>query len=285
MKNTKTFICLLGMLTVLSVRPAFAVVEPIKVLQYSLRNVQATIEVIENALALGNSIQQTTLQGTIGAVAPKVMNLGSKMELQSFMPTLPADLNGIVSGNGLNAVPQVRTYVENEMKNIRLGDGVTQRDVLNKINEMQNLTSLDALQIATETLAKSNSGAEESKAQLNNVGGAADSQAKASQETAQSIQILQNDAVRNQLTSNILLNKATQYKNELIRASQSGEQAVDQAAALAQERVSQQVQDKIKNALKQLETSADSAVEQAGSVRQEIGKVSNQINNVVGGRS
>lgn len=285
MKNRKTFICLLGMLTVLSVRPAFAVVEPIKVLQYSLRNVQATIEVIENALALGNSIQQTTLQGTIGAVAPKVMNLGSKMELQSFMPTLPADLNGIVSGNGLNAVPQVRTYVENEMKNIRLGDGVTQRDVLNKINEMQNLTSLDALQIATETLAKSNSGAEESKAQLNNVGGAADSQAKASQETAQSIQILQNDAVRNQLTSNILLNKATQYKNELIRASQSGEQAVDQAAALAQERVSQQVQDKIKNALKQLETSADSAVEQAGSVSQEIGKVSNQINNVVGGRS
>lgn len=255
MNKTKTFICLLAVTTVLSASPAFAVVELIKVLQYSLRNVQATIEVVTNGIALGTSIQQTGLQGTIGAIAPNVMNLGSKMDVKSFAPTLPVDLKGIVDGKGAQAIPQVRSYVENELKSINLGDGLTQRDVLHKLNEMQNKVSLDAIQIAKETLAKSNKGADENKAQLNNVAGASDAQSKASQETAQSIQTLQNDVIRNQLTSNMLLTRATEYKASLLKATQTAQSASQEARAAA-ENLSNQVQDKISEALQNPEAAA-----------------------------
>ena len=251
MKKTKTFISLLFLATCLSVSPAFAVVEPIKVLQYSLRNVQATIEVVKNAISLGLSVQQTALQGTIGAIAPVVKDLKSKMDLESFAPTLPADLQNVVSGNGFQAIPHVKTYVENELKSIRLGDGITQRDVLNKINELQSKASLDAIQIAKETLAKSNKGPEENKAQLDNVAKAPTSQSKASQETAQSIQTLKNDVVRNQLTSNLLLIKATKYKNDLLKATQRAEDIVDEGANAA-EKLADDIQKKISDAVNQV---------------------------------
>ena len=284
MNKTKTFICMLSMTTILSASPAFAVVEMIKVLQYSLRNVQATIEVVKNAIALGTSIQQTTLQGTIGAVAPRVMNLGSKMDVKSFAPSLPSDLQSIVGGKSFNAIPQVRSYVDKELKSIRLGDGLTQRDVLHKLNELQNQASLDAIQIAKETLAKSNKGAEENKAQLNNVASAKDAQAKASQETAQSIQTLQNDVIHNQLSANVLLTKVTEYKGALVKATQTDEvvQQLSSEAEASLTALQNKISETVKNPTGVVENAVDGVVDKATkTVTDKAATVTTPIKNIV----
>ena len=303
MNKTKTFICMLSVTTILSASPAFAVIEMIKILQYSLRNVQATIEVVENAIALGTSIQQTELQGTIGAIAPKVMNLGSKMDAKSFAPTLPSDLHSIVGGKSFDAIPQVRSYVDKEFKSIKLGDGLTQRDVLHKLNELQNQASLDTIQIAKETLAKSNKGAEENKAQLNNVASAKDAQSKASQETAQSVQALQNDVLHNQLSANVLLTKVTEYKGALVKATQTDK--VTQPLSSEAEASLNALQNKINEAVKKttgvVEDAVDGGKDKATAVtmpvenivdgvegkvqryEQQTGNVVKQVTNIAGG--
>ena len=222
MKKTKTFIFLLSFVFLFSARPAFAVVELIKVLQYSLRNVQAVIEVVKNGIALGTSIQQTTLQGTIGAVAPKVANMGSLVEGKSFVPKLPTDLQSIAS-KGLKAVPEMRSYVDKELKSINLGDGVSQRDILHKVTEMQNLSAVGAVKLAKEAMAKSNKAPSENKQQLSAAGGASDMQAKVSQETGVAIKSLKNDTSRNQLSANLLQAKAMHYKADAIKANKQDE--------------------------------------------------------------
>ena len=301
MKKTKTFVRLLCLVAILSASPAFAVVEPIKVLQYSLRNVQSIIEVIQNGIALETSIMQTNLQGTIGAIAPKVVDLGGRMEFKSFAPTLPSELGGIVNGKGFDAIPQVRDYVEQEMKSISLKDGVAQRDVLDRVNKARNLASLDAIQVAKETMAKSNKGPQESKAQLNNVASASDSQSKASQENAQSIQLLQNDAVHNQLKASALQAKVTALKSDVLVATQSEGQTFNQNEADMEKTLSERMQNLLPNAVKNgentvnqaknsitdltrpVENAVNNLTEKAEAVEQGISGVSNQVNNAIKG--
>ena len=225
MKKTKTFICSLCMTTILFSSPAFAVVELVKVLDYVLRDVQAVIEIVKNGIALEKSIEQSDLQGLIGAIAPNVQDMGSKIDYKSFVPVLPTDLQGIVSGNGFDSIPQIQAYVEKELKSINMGDGVSQRDVLHKVNELQNAVSVETIQKAKEALAKSNKGPQENQAQLDNVGSARDSQDKASQENAQSIQTLKNDIARNQLSANLLQTTVVRYKAQFLKATQEGENA------------------------------------------------------------
>ena len=266
---------MLSMATILSTSPAFAVVELIKILQYSLRNVQSTIEVVKNGIALGTSIQQTTLQGTIGAVAPNVMDFDSAISFEEFAPSLPSDLHGIVGGKSFNAIPGVRSYVDKELKSIRLGDGLTQRDVLHKINELQNQTSLDAIQKAKETLAKSNKAPDESKAQLDNVAQAKDAQVKASQETAQSIKALEKDVVYNQLSANALLTKVTEKKTALLKETQTDKvfEAVDPKAEAALE----ELQKKISGAVKDQEDVMRELQEKTGKDIKDLNEMINEL--------
>jgi hypothetical protein len=121
----------------------------------------------------------------------------------------------------LEAVPEMRSYVEKELKSINLGDGVSQRDVLHKMKEMENLAGVGAIKLAKEAMAKSNKAPSENKQQLSAAGGASDMQAKVSQETGVSIKSLKNDTSRNQLSANLLQTKSMHYKAAVVKANQS----------------------------------------------------------------
>ena len=263
---------------------AHAVVEPVKVLQYSLRNVQATIEVIQHILELTTSIQHTSLQGTIGSVSPTLVDMGGKVAGRDFAPVLSSELRGVVSGNGLNAVPQLRSYVNEELKSIKLGDGISQRDVLHKLNEMDNLMGVSAIKLGKEALAKTNKAVQENAQQLSIAGNAADLQEKISQETGVSLRTLQNDTFRNQLSSNLLQTKAMRYKSAVLKATQEGEKLpntlIDEAKG-SLDGVDGNVSSSVNNQLNQLTKPISDTVQKVqgeiNSVQNDLGNATNRI--------
>ena len=91
MTKTKKILMLLCLGAVMHSTPAFAVIEIYKVMQYSVRNVQATIEVVENTLALITSVKMSLLQGMIGAIMPRLPATVSLVQPESFAPIIPVN--------------------------------------------------------------------------------------------------------------------------------------------------------------------------------------------------
>ena len=198
MLKTKIFISsfLLGM--VLMSSPVYAIVDIVKLLQHTLRNVQEIIEVVQNEASLKESENYSKLQGEIGAIMPKVVDLGSKVKDVSFAPVLPSEIQGLLGDKGMAAVPQLRSFLSKDLNSINVGDVVGQRDALAAISEQMNLGGVEAFKIGKEAMARLNKAPSELIQQFSVATGARDMQNKITQETGNSIQILKSDVAINQ---------------------------------------------------------------------------------------
>ena len=198
MLKTKIFITstFLGMF--LAVSPAHATIDIMKLLQHTLRNVQEIIEVVQNESSLKESTNYSKLQGEIGAIMPKVVDLGSKVKDVSFTSILPSNIQGILGDKGMAAVPQLRSFLSKDLKSIKVGDVVGQRDALVAISEQMNLGGVEAFKIGKEAMALLNKAPNELMQQFGVATGAKDMQNKITQETGNSIQILKSDVAINQ---------------------------------------------------------------------------------------
>lgn len=206
MTKTKKILMLLCLGAVMHSTPAFAVIEIYKVMQYSVRNVQATIEVVENTLALITSVKMSLLQGMIGAIMPRLPATVSLVQPESFAPIIPVKIVSLVkAGDGIS---QVRRYVEKELRSINPGDVISQRDALNAVNERLNLSATQAIALGKEAAAKLNKAKDENKEMLSLAQDAADQHNKDVQEAAFGIKALENDAASNQLTSHLIETRA-----------------------------------------------------------------------------
>ena len=198
MLKTKTFISSFLLGVVLTASPAYAVVDIVKLLQHTLRNVQEIIEVVQNESSLKESTNYSKLQGEIGAIMPKVIDLGSKVKDASFTPVLPSEIQGLLGDKGMAAVPQLRSFLSKDLKSINVGDVVGQRDALAAISEQMNLGGIEAFKNGKEAMALLNKAPNELMQQLSVATGAKDMQNKITQETGNSIQILKSDIAINQ---------------------------------------------------------------------------------------
>ena len=201
----KIKIAALCLLILMQSVPSYAVVEPLKVLQYSIRTTHKTIEVVQNLMALLTSVQNTLLQGDIGAIAGKMTDLTSEADLKTFAPTVPSELKSVLSSS--DAVPKIRSFIESEMENVNFDDPLAQRDALNDVAERLNIRARETYARGTEVLAKLNKAPSDNAKMLSYAKDAATQQEKETQETAFSVKAMSATEV---LQQQDLLNLGTQ---------------------------------------------------------------------------
>ena len=199
--KTKTFALCLAFALMQSVS-AYAVIEPVKVMQYSIRNTSTTIEVIENTVALLTSVQNTILQGDIGAIIPDMPDMASLEDLGDFSPTMPAELESVISSK--DAMPQIRGYIENELKNVNFDDMIQQRDALLDVSRRLNTSATEAIGLAKQMGTKLNESTSENKSMIKYAFEALTQHSKIAQENAFGIKATVEDAISNTLDSRIL---------------------------------------------------------------------------------
>jgi len=196
MIKTKIFKILFCLVLMQSI-PAYAVTEPGKVVQHSIRNVQTIIETIKVSAGLVISLKMSLLQGMIGSIKPNIPD--SLVDVKNFAPTLPKEAQSLLSSG--NVLPKVRSYVEKNLKSRDLSDVVADRDALVAISERLNISSMEAIGLGRQTAAKLNGAVDQNKELLKSAAYAVDQHTKQVQEAALGVKALESDTLYNQLQS------------------------------------------------------------------------------------
>lgn len=212
--RTKFFaICLIALLQSV---PAHAVTEPIKMIQYSIRTTEKTMEVVQNTLALATNVYNTLLQGTIGAIKAKIAQLKSLTDLKTYAPLIPSGIQTIMS-TATNALPNIRGYVEKQLKAVDIdpSDMLAQRDALIDAAKQLNLSSLEAISLAKKTAADLNDAPKQNEEMMDEATSAATQQQKESRDVAFSIKAMGEDILLNQLRLREIETTAQRYMTDV----------------------------------------------------------------------
>jgi len=210
--KTRTKIFALCLIALLQSVPAHAVSEPIKMIQYSIRTTEKTVEVVQNTLALATNVYNTLLQGTIGAIKAKIAQLKSLTDLKTYAPLVPAGIKTLMS-TANNALPNIRGYVEKQLKaaDIDPSDLLAQRDALIDTAKQLNISSLEAISLAKKTAADLNDAPSQNEKMMDEASNAATQQQKETQDAAFSIKAMGEDVLLNQLKLREIETTAQRY--------------------------------------------------------------------------
>ena len=213
--TTKTKIFAICLVALMQSIPAYAVTEPIKVLQYSIRDVHKVIEVIQNVSSLVSSVQNAILQGSLAIV--KSIDFKQITDLKSFAPSVPEEIQSLVDAG--NAVPKVRDYIETELKNVSFTDVIEQRDALLDVSRRLNDSSVKAISLGKKIAAELNEAPKINEKMIAAAAGAINQQQKETQEAAFALKAMAEDAVLNQLHSSQLEAQAQKIVADIRKAA------------------------------------------------------------------
>ena len=214
--KTKTKILALCLIALFQSVPAGAVSEPIKMIQYSIRTTEKNLEVVQNTISLATNVYNTVLQGTIGAIQAKIDELKSLADLKTYTALVPAGIQSIMS-NAKNALPNIRGYVEKQLKAIDIdpSDLLAQRDALIDTAKQLNLSSLEAISLGKKTAADLNDAAKQNEGMINKAISAATQQQKEIRDAAFGIKAMGEDVLLNQLRLREIETTAQRYMSDV----------------------------------------------------------------------
>ena len=213
--KTRTKIFALCLIALLQSVPAGAVSEPIKMIQYSIRTTEKTVEVVQNTLALATNVYNTLLQGTIGAIKAKIAELKSLTDLKTYAPLVPAGIQTLMS-TATNALPNIRGFVEKQLKAVDIdpSDMLAQRDALIDTAKQLNLSSLEAISLGKKTAADLNDAPKQNEKMMADATNAKSQQEKETQNAAFDLKAFGDDILLNQLRLAEIKTTADRYMAE-----------------------------------------------------------------------
>lgn len=228
--TTKTKIFALCLLASMSSIPAYAVSDPEKSMNHSIRNVEKIMEVVQNTSSLISSVQTSILQGSLATV--KSFDFMKTTDLKSFAPSVPDDMKSLVEAK--NAVPQVRSYIEKELKDVSFENVFEQRNALLDVSKRLNLSSMEAISLGKRVSAELNEAKDANEKMLSAAAGAINQQQKETQEAAFGLKAMAEDAVLNQFRAEDLkaqaerivadVRKSAIYQADIVGSDQNAEQ-------------------------------------------------------------
>ena len=196
--------------------PAYAVVEPLKTLQLSIRTTHKTIEVAQNLITLLTSVQNALLQGDIGAITAKMPDMKSATDLKSLAPILPGELQSVVSSS--EAVPKIRNYIATELETVNFEDPLAQRDALLGISKDLSISGIKRITEGYRGKAEMNNAPSENEGMLSEIAGAANMQEKLGQYGAYKVNTFAKDVDLFQINANKLEAEAVSVMAEIRKA-------------------------------------------------------------------
>jgi len=202
--TTKTKIFALCLIALMQSISAYAVTEPAIVVEYSIRDVHKGIEVVQNISALVSSVQNSILQGSLAVV--KSVDFEQITDLKSFAPSVPKDVQSFVDAG--NAVPKVRSYIEEELKNVTFDDVFEQRDALLDVSRRLNASSVETIGLGKKIAAELNEAPKINEKMISSAAKAINQQQKETQETLFGVKAMAEDALLNQIRSRQLETQA-----------------------------------------------------------------------------
>ena len=228
--TTKTKIFALFLVALMSSVPAYAVSDPDKSFLHSVRNVTKIIEVVQNTSSLISSVQTSILQGSLATV--KSVDFMKTTDLKSFAPSVPDEIKSFVVSK--SAVPQVRSYIEKELKDVSFENVFEQRNALLDVSRRLNLSSMEAISLGKRVSAELNEAKNVNEEMLSTVADAINQQQKETQEAALGLKAMAEDAVLNQMRAENLkvqaerivadVRKSAIYKAEIVESDQNADQ-------------------------------------------------------------
>ncbi len=224
MSKIKLLMPILCLTVLMSASSAYAVTEILKSVNYSLRNVQEVIEVVNNLVNLATTKTVSELQGAIGSIKPAIAELKSQIEPEVLAAKLPSEARALLDGDASKALPQLRSYASSQIGGL-VSDVISQRDALISATEQLNVTAMDAISTGKAVAAKLNDAPNVNDMMLSFAATSKNQQAKVTQESALSIKGLENDVLQNKQSLKNIEIRARRVLSEMQTKNINGEEA------------------------------------------------------------